>query len=75
MILFLLAVSIVDEILLTGTDVDLRNFINGFGSAFKLDKSVQRPEIFRFYGLNIIQHHTFSISIRSDDKLNDRETY
>lgn len=49
-----LAIKIVDEIILTGTDLSLRKFMNGFGSAFKLGEVIHDTRVLRFFPLHII---------------------
>lgn len=71
----MLALKIVDDILLTGTDAAMQNFIFAFDKKFKLGEVVYGPSTFRFYGIIIIQESDWSVSIHADDKLNALEPY
>ena len=65
----------VDDLLLTGTDESLRQFVTDFHQKFKLGEVVHGPGTLRFYGLNLIQDTDYSVSIHADDKLNAIEPY
>lgn len=73
--LALLAIKIVDDILLTGTDDELAWFERAFGGVFKLGESETGPGRLRFYGLQIEQAEDFSCSVHADDKLQALEAY
>ena len=57
----LLAIKIVDDVLLTGTDPALRKFITEFNAKFKLGEILHGPGTLRFYGMNIIQNSDWSV--------------
>lgn len=67
--LVLLACMMVDGILLTGTDNSLHNFIAAFNRIFKLGEIFYGPGTLRLYGMNIIQHDDYEITIHADDKI------
>lgn len=71
----MLAVKIVDDILLTGTDSSMRLFITEFNKKFTLGEVVHGPNSLRFYGMNLIQESDWSVTIHADDKLQSLEPY
>lgn len=71
----LLAIKIVDDILQTGTDDELRRFIRKFNDLFELGEVVNAPEKPRFYRMNLIQYEHSNVSILADYKLQAIEKY
>lgn len=65
----LLVIKIVDDILLSGPDNYIEEFIHDSKSEFELCTVTYGPVTLQFYGLNIIQYYNFTCSINSDDKL------
>lgn len=71
----MIVIKIVDDILLTGVDSEMRSFIINYNNKYKLGEVVSGPGNLRFYGLNITQEEDFSVSIHADDKLVSIEPY
>lgn len=71
----IVVVKIVEDLLSCGSDVSLKRFASLFSVKFTLGEIENRPEQFRFYGLNILQHDNFSCSIGGDKKLLAIELY
>ena len=73
--LILLVIKIVDDILATGPDIELRKFVSAFGDIFKLGTIRNGPGKMRYFGMNVLQFDDFSCQIDCDDKLNALEGY
>lgn len=65
----MLAIKIVDDILLTGHDDALRDFINAFNDIYELGEIAQGPGVLIFFGLNLVQDSDFSVTIDAENKL------
>lgn len=71
----MVVIKIVDDILATGTDDDLRLFVTSFGNKFTLGEITNGPGRLRFFGLNIVQHEDLSCTSNGDEKLGAIEPY
>lgn len=58
--LVLLAAKIVDDNLVTGTNIMVDTFILGFDEKFNFVTIVHGPGNLLFYGLNIVQNEDFT---------------
>lgn len=70
--LCLLAAKIVNDILITGEQHAVDQFLNGFYSKYKFGTVAHGPgqlRQLRFFGFNIVQEDDFTCSINGDEKL------
>lgn len=65
----------VDDILITGPDEEVRQFIFELDDQFELPTITADPGHLQFYGLNVIQNENHTCSIDADDTANAIELY
>lgn len=70
-----MARNIVDDILSTGNDDEMRKFISEFNDQFELGEVVNVPDKLLNFGINLIQDDDYTISIHANDKLHLIEPY
>lgn len=66
--------KIVDGFLICGACSTIYNVIKSKQKYFTLVTITHRPGLLRYFGLNILQHDDYKVTIDGDDKLNDIET-
>ena len=65
----LLVAKIVDDLLITGTPDETKQFIKVFDSKYKFGSVISGRGHLRFFGLNILQNDDFSSTIDGNEKL------
>lgn len=68
-------VKIVDDILIGGQLDTVDKIVDQVNHKFKLGTIFHGPGLFRYYGLNILQHEDFSAEIDAEDKLSAVEAF
>lgn len=62
----MVATKIVDAIIPTGIDKEMRKFITNFNDSIELGEVVHRPGDLRYYDMNLIQEDDFTVSFYAD---------
>lgn len=71
----MVAIKIVDDILLTEVDEELRQFTIDCNQIFQIGEVVYRPGTLRFNGLNLVQDEHLSVATPAEDKFEAFEPY
>lgn len=69
-VIVLVVIKIVDDLLMTGEDASVNDFIERFNKKFELGTVVRGPGSFKFYGISMSQDEDLSSSVNADEKLN-----
>lgn len=66
----LVAVRVIDDVLITGDEHSVKNFVDNVKRKYELGTIVIGPTEFLFFGLHIIQDANLTVAIHVDSNLN-----